>query len=61
MIPVKQRQKARLRPRRSFDPSETEIRSGSLDIPQIPEKLLDPYCRPLAHSCELCRLEMGEP
>lgn len=61
MVTLKQLQKARLRPRRPLDASEPNVRIRPLDIPQIPEQLLDPEGRSLADGDELGRLEVRPP
>lgn len=60
MVPIKQSQERPLSPSRPLNTPEPQIVPRPLQIPQIPEQLLDPKRRALAHSRELGRLEMGE-
>jgi hypothetical protein len=60
MVPIKQSQKARLRPRRPLYAPKPYILSRPLQIPQIHQQLLDPQRRALADGRELRGLEVGE-
>jgi hypothetical protein len=60
MVPIKQSQKARLRPRRPLHAPKSNILPRPLQIPQVHQQLLDPQRRALADGRELRGLEVRE-
>lgn len=60
MIAIEQRQKAPLRARRPLDAPEPEIVPSTLQVPQVPQELLDPQRCTLADGRQLRRLEVRE-
>lgn len=60
MVPIKELQEAPLSPRGPLDSSEPDIVPRSLEVPQVPKKLLDPEGSPLSDGGQLGGLEVGE-
>ena len=61
VVPVEQRQERRLRAGRALHATQAQVVSGPLEVSQVPEQLLQPQRRSLAHRRQLCRLEVRPP
>lgn len=66
MVPLKKLQEASLGPGRPLDPPETQVVTGSLQVPHVHRQVLQPEARPLSYGGELGgpgarrRVEEGE-